>query len=76
MWRFGSSNLSAKEAHLQRQQDVAVLHELLQAFDDCAVSHALVQEVLQVIFPFGKQQQHLSTFEGRDSVLKRHGSVM
>eukprot|EP00884_Botryococcus_braunii_P005311 jgi/Botrbrau1/14781/Bobra.0284s0014.2 len=48
MWRFGSSNLSGKEAHLQRQQDVAVLHELLQAFDDCAVSHALVQQVLQV----------------------------
>jgi hypothetical protein len=51
MWRFGACGTADKEAQQQRQQDVAVLHSLLQAFDDCSISHALLEQLNDVRAP-------------------------
>lgn len=47
MWRFGSKSVDRSDLHL-KHQDVAILQEMLEAYDECDKTHAAVQHLSEV----------------------------
>lgn len=47
MWRFGSKSVDRSDLQL-KHQDVAILQEMLEAFDECAKTNAGLQQQSEV----------------------------